>query len=112
MHADTKYMVASGACHVLCSLHTDTLYHHSVAVEACFKRRIFLKRLRDVLRIPVLALVDADPYGLKILSVYMKGVLHGLCLHARANYNCFQQADYAWCVASLYMRLMSDFAAA
>ena len=35
--------------------------------------RIFLKRLRDVLRIPVLALVDADPYGLKILSVYMKG---------------------------------------
>ena len=38
--------------------------------------RIFLKRLRDVLRIPVLALVDADPYGLKILSVYMKGASH------------------------------------
>ncbi|KAK9844111.1 hypothetical protein WJX81_004715 [Elliptochloris bilobata] len=38
--------------------------------------RIFLKRLRDVLRIPVLALVDADPYGLKILSVYMKGSMN------------------------------------
>ena len=25
------------------------------------------------LKIPVLALVDSDPYGLKILSVYMKG---------------------------------------
>ena len=28
--------------------------------------------LRD-LRVPVLALVDADPYGLKIISVYMQG---------------------------------------
>ena len=25
------------------------------------------------LKIPVLALVDSDPYGLKILAVYMKG---------------------------------------
>lgn len=40
--------------------------------------RLFLRRLRDVLRIPVLALVDSDPYGLKILSVYMKGV-RGWC---------------------------------
>eukprot|EP00891_Asterochloris_glomerata_P001864 jgi/Astpho2/1864/Aster-00389 len=35
--------------------------------------RLFLKKLKDTLRIPVLALVDSDPYGLKILSVYMKG---------------------------------------
>lgn len=35
--------------------------------------RLFLRKLRDTLRIPVLALVDSDPYGLKILSVYMKG---------------------------------------
>ncbi|GFH08807.1 DNA topoisomerase 6 subunit A, partial [Haematococcus lacustris] len=35
--------------------------------------RLFLRRLRDTLNIPVLALMDADPYGLKILSVYMKG---------------------------------------
>ena len=28
---------------------------------------------RDQLKIPVLALVDSDPYGLKILSVYSSG---------------------------------------
>lgn len=33
---------------------------------------LFLRKLRATLRIPVLALVDSDPYGLKILSVYMK----------------------------------------
>ena len=36
-------------------------------------RRLFLRKLKNELRIPVLALVDSDPYGLKILSVYMKG---------------------------------------
>uniref|UniRef100_A0A7S3LSR4 DNA topoisomerase (ATP-hydrolyzing) n=1 Tax=Aplanochytrium stocchinoi TaxID=215587 RepID=A0A7S3LSR4_9STRA len=35
--------------------------------------RMFLKRLREELKIPVLGLVDSDPYGLKILSVYMSG---------------------------------------
>lgn len=36
--------------------------------------RLFLRKLRDELNhIPVLALVDSDPYGLKILSVYMSG---------------------------------------
>ncbi len=35
--------------------------------------RMFLKRLREELELPVLALVDSDPYGLKILSVYMSG---------------------------------------
>jgi len=35
--------------------------------------RMFLRRVRNELRIPVLAFVDADPYGLKILSVYMSG---------------------------------------
>ncbi|KAK9914800.1 hypothetical protein WJX75_000737 [Coccomyxa subellipsoidea] len=38
--------------------------------------RLFLRKLRDTLRIPVLALVDSDPYGLKILSVYMKGSMN------------------------------------
>ena len=33
---------------------------------------LFLKKLKSSLKIPVLALVDSDPYGLKILSVYMK----------------------------------------
>ena len=35
--------------------------------------RLFLKKLKETLKIPVLALVDSDPYGLKILSVYMNG---------------------------------------
>jgi DNA topoisomerase VI subunit A len=30
--------------------------------------RLFLRRLRNDLMLPVLALVDSDPYGLKILS--------------------------------------------
>ena len=35
--------------------------------------RLFLKRLKRELNIPVMGLVDSDPYGLKILSVYMSG---------------------------------------
>ncbi|KAL3133143.1 DNA topoisomerase 6 subunit A [Trebouxia sp. C0009 RCD-2024] len=38
--------------------------------------RLFLRKLKDTLKIPVLALVDSDPYGLKILSVYMKGSMN------------------------------------
>eukprot|EP01135_Chromosphaera_perkinsii_P004339 Nk52_evm6s278 gene=Nk52_evmTU6s278 len=35
--------------------------------------RIFLKMVTQKLNIPILGLVDSDPYGLKILSVYMSG---------------------------------------
>ena len=35
--------------------------------------RLFLSKLKRQLKIPVLGLVDSDPYGLKILSVYMSG---------------------------------------
>lgn len=35
--------------------------------------RMFLSRITSELQIPVLALVDSDPYGLNILSVYMSG---------------------------------------
>ena len=35
--------------------------------------RMFLSRLKSELNIPILGLVDSDPYGLKILSVYMSG---------------------------------------
>ena len=34
---------------------------------------MFLARITNELKIPVLGLVDSDPYGLKILSVYMSG---------------------------------------
>lgn len=37
---------------------------------------LFLRKLKLTLKIPVLALVDSDPYGLKILSVYMKGSMN------------------------------------
>lgn len=33
--------------------------------------RQFLRRVKDSLKIPILGVFDADPYGLKILSVYM-----------------------------------------
>ncbi|KMZ61007.1 Type II DNA topoisomerase VI subunit A 2 [Zostera marina] len=35
--------------------------------------RLFMKKMKTELKLPVLALVDSDPYGLKILSVYMCG---------------------------------------
>lgn len=35
--------------------------------------RLFLKRLKTDLQLPILGVVDSDPYGLKILSVYMNG---------------------------------------
>ena len=35
--------------------------------------RLFLRKIRTALAIPVLGLVDSDPYGLKIISVYMNG---------------------------------------
>jgi len=35
--------------------------------------RLFLNKLKRELKIPILAVVDSDPYGLKILSVYMQG---------------------------------------
>jgi len=47
-----------------------------VAQGHAFSCRLFLRKLKNELKIPVLALVDSDPYGLKILSVYMKGARH------------------------------------
>lgn len=43
--------------------------------------RLFLRKLKQTLKIPVLALVDSDPYGLKILSVYMKVRLGSMPVH-------------------------------
>jgi meiotic recombination protein SPO11 len=54
--------------------------------------RLFLNKLKTELKIPILAVVDSDPYGLKILSVYMQvracALLHGLQpqpAHCRAH---------------------------
>lgn len=40
--------------------------------------RLFLRKLKGQLKVPVLALVDSDPYGLKILSaaLALKSRLH------------------------------------
>lgn len=39
--------------------------------EADLATRMFLKRTREALMIPVLGLFDSDAHGLKILSVYV-----------------------------------------
>lgn len=53
---------------------TNRLRRASPVSVRCAAARLFLRKLKLTLKIPVLALVDSDPYGLKILSVYMKGV--------------------------------------
>lgn len=57
----------------------DRFYHKYPCIVITAKgqpdvaTRMFLSRLYSELQIPVLGLVDSDPYGLKILSVYMSG---------------------------------------
>ena len=55
--------------------------------------RLFLRKLKDTLCIPVLALVDSDPYGLKILSVYMKGAYPGPSFQAVTHLPCLVMAS-------------------
>lgn len=57
----------------------DRFYHKYPCIVITAKgqpdvaTRMFLSRLTNELQLPVLGLVDSDPYGLKILSVYMSG---------------------------------------
>ncbi|KAG7340839.1 DNA topoisomerase VI subunit A [Nitzschia inconspicua] len=57
----------------------DRFYHKYPCIVITAKgqpdvaTRMFLARITNELQIPVLGLVDSDPYGLKILSVYMSG---------------------------------------
>lgn len=57
----------------------DRFYHRYPCIVITAKgqpdvaTRMFLSRLKAELKIPILGLVDSDPYGLKILSVYMSG---------------------------------------
>lgn len=57
----------------------DRFYHKYPCIVITAKgqpdvaTRMFLSRLTNELNLPVLGLVDSDPYGLKILSVYMSG---------------------------------------
>lgn len=57
----------------------DRFYHKYPCIVITAKgqpdvaTRMFLNRIYTELKIPVLGLVDSDPYGLKILSVYLSG---------------------------------------
>jgi len=57
----------------------DRFYNHYPCIIMTAKgqpdvaTRLFLKKVKTTLNIPVLAMVDSDPYGLKILSVYTSG---------------------------------------
>lgn len=57
----------------------DRFYHKYPCIVITAKgqpdvaSRMFLSRITKELKIPVFGLVDSDPYGLKILSVYMSG---------------------------------------
>ena len=57
----------------------DRFYHKYPCIVITAKgqpdvaTRMFLNRIASELQIPVLGLVDSDPYGLKILSVYASG---------------------------------------
>eukprot|EP00548_Thalassiothrix_antarctica_P013779 CAMPEP_0194166680 /NCGR_PEP_ID=MMETSP0154-20130528/2221_1 /TAXON_ID=1049557 /ORGANISM="Thalassiothrix antarctica, Strain L6-D1" /LENGTH=440 /DNA_ID=CAMNT_0038877415 /DNA_START=71 /DNA_END=1393 /DNA_ORIENTATION=+ len=57
----------------------DRFYHRYPCIVITAKgqpdvaTRMFLHRIYKELQIPVLGLVDSDPYGLKILSVYLSG---------------------------------------
>jgi hypothetical protein len=66
-------------------LHWNAMCRNWVAADSYGHRvrRLFLRKLKTELKIPVLALVDSDPYGLKILSVYMKG--GGICWNAASH---------------------------
>lgn len=66
-------MWLQGQCCFPCCLPNCLSFCQTPDTVLCCVHRLFLRKLRDTLRIPVLALVDSDPYGLKILSVYMKG---------------------------------------
>lgn len=60
-------------------LQEDRFYHRYPCIIITAKgqpdvaTRMFLSQITSQLKIPVLGLVDSDPYGLKILSVYMSG---------------------------------------
>ena len=42
-------------------------------ISAIYLGEYPINQVRSALNIPILGLFDSDPYGLKILSVYMKG---------------------------------------
>lgn len=64
--------ICSAPCARVHVMYPCTLYCRSFHLQDV-ATRLFLRRLKRELNIPVMGLVDSDPYGLKILSVYMSG---------------------------------------
>jgi meiotic recombination protein SPO11 len=79
MRSDAKFVLLVEKDAAFMRLAEDRFYNKYPCIILTAKgqpdvaSRLFLSKLKRDLRIPVLALVDADPYGLKIISVYMQG---------------------------------------
>ncbi|XP_078444990.1 spo11/DNA topoisomerase VI, subunit A protein [Wolffia australiana] len=79
MESDALFILLVEKDAAFMRLAEDRFYHRFPCIIVTAKgqpdvaTRLFLKKMKTDLRLPVLALVDSDPYGLKILSVYMCG---------------------------------------
>ena len=77
--SDAKFILLVEKDAVFMRLAEDRLYNKFPSIIITGKgqpdvaTRMFLRKLKMTLNIPVLAFVDADPHGLKILSVYSSG---------------------------------------
>ena len=79
IQSDAEFILLVEKDAVYMRLAEDRFYHRYPCIIITAKgqpdvaTRMFLRRLKYELKIPVLGLFDSDPYGLKILSVYMSG---------------------------------------
>lgn len=72
VHAVGRPLAALNTLSIKCTCFSVGAPHLTAARPPPSPGSLFLRKLKDTLKLPVLALVDSDPYGLKILSVYMK----------------------------------------
>ncbi|GMH57069.1 hypothetical protein TL16_g02282, partial [Triparma laevis f. inornata] len=79
IQSDAEFILLVEKDAVYMRLAEDRFYHRYPCIIITAKgqpdvaTRMFLRRLKYELKIPVMGLFDSDPYGLKILSVYMSG---------------------------------------
>ena len=79
MESDAKFILLVEKDAAFMRLAEDRFYNKYPCIILTAKgqpdvaTRMFLKKMKAELQLPVLGLVDSDPYGLKILSVYMSG---------------------------------------
>ena len=79
IRSDAEFVLLVEKDAVYMRLAEDRFYHKYPCIIITAKgqpdvaTRMFLTRLKSELGIPVMGLFDSDPYGLKIMSVYMQG---------------------------------------